>query len=133
VGQRQPGDWGGLILVGNGDHQPHGRRSSWRGRAGASNPPSVLGGGTDNADDSGELRYVRVEFAGFGPAADAELNTFTFAGVGSGTKLEYLQALAGLDDHFEWFGGAVDGSTSSPTSRATTTSTCRRGTRAAAA
>src|SRR5690606_15699742 len=37
-----------------------------------------------------------------------ELNSFTFAAVGNGTKLEYLQAMSGLDDHFEWFGGTVD-------------------------
>jgi hypothetical protein len=50
-----------------------------------------------------------VEFAGFAPAENAELNSFTFAAVGSGTVLNFLQSLAGLDDSFEWFGGAVDG------------------------
>jgi hypothetical protein len=50
-----------------------------------------------------------VEFAGYATATDAELNTFTFAAVGSGTQLSYLQALNGLDDSFEWFGGAADG------------------------
>jgi hypothetical protein len=42
-------------------------------------------------------------------AADQELNSFTFAAVGRGTTLDHLQSLAGLDDSFEWFGGAVDG------------------------
>jgi hypothetical protein len=108
VGERQPGDWGGLVLIGNGiinrtgDVQLEGTGSD------ASNPALLYSGGTDNTDDSGILRYVRVEFAGFGPVADAELNTFTFAAVGSGTTLEYLQSLNGLDDSFEWFGGAVD-------------------------
>jgi hypothetical protein len=51
---------------------------------------------------------VRVEFAGFGPQQNQELNSFTFAAVGSGTQLDFLQSLAGLDDSFEWFGGAVD-------------------------
>ena len=55
------------------------------------------------------LRYVRVEFAGYATATDAELNTFTFAAVGSGTQMEYLQALNGLDDSFEFFGGALNG------------------------
>ena len=68
----------------------------------------MYSGGNDNADNSGTLRYVRVEFAGYGTAADQELNTFTFAAVGSGTTVEYLQALYGLDDSFEWFGGAMD-------------------------
>jgi hypothetical protein len=109
AGTRQSGDWGGLILVGNGIIN----RSSPTNLEGTGtspdNPLVNYGGGTDNTDNSGILRYVRVEFAGFGPAPDQELNSFTFAAVGSGTTLEYLQALAGLDDHFEWFGGAVDG------------------------
>jgi hypothetical protein len=62
-----------------------------------------------NSGNSGTLRYVRVEFAGFGPQPNQELNSFTFAAVGSGTTIEFVQALAGLDDSFEWFGGAVDG------------------------
>lgn len=109
AGTRQSGDWGGLVLVGNGIIN----RSSPTNLEGTGtsedNPLVNYGGGTDNADNSGILRYVRVEFAGFGPAQDQELNSFTFAAVGSGTTLEYLQALAGLDDAFEWFGGAVDG------------------------
>src|SRR5690606_32779077 len=76
---------------------------------GADNPALPYSGGTDDADDSGSLRYVRVEFAGYATAPDAELNSFTLAAIGSGTTLENLQAMAGLDDHFEFFGGTVDG------------------------
>jgi hypothetical protein len=65
-------------------------------------------GGNNNADNSGSLRYVRIEFAGYATAADAELNSLTLAAVGSGTTIEYVQTLAGLDDAFEFFGGAVD-------------------------
>jgi hypothetical protein len=109
VGQRQPGDWGGLLIIGNGIVNRTGDVQLEGTGTGAANPAVLYSGGSDNTDDSGVLRYVRVEFAGFGPAADAELNTFTFAAVGSGTTLEYLQSLNGLDDSFEWFGGAVDG------------------------
>jgi len=109
VGQRQPGDWGGLIIVGNGIIN-RGQPVILEGTGtGAANPQVDYSGGTNNLDNSGSLRYVRVEFAGYATAQDAELNTFTFAAVGSGTTMEYLQALAGLDDAFEWFGGAVDG------------------------
>src|SRR5690606_14562462 len=76
---------------------------------GADNPALPYSGGTDDADDSGSLRYVRVEFAGYATAPDAELNSFTLAAIGSGTTLENLQAMAGLDDHLEFFGGTVDG------------------------
>jgi hypothetical protein len=108
VGQRQAGDWGGLIIVGSGiinRGQPVILEGS---NTGASNPAVDYAGGTNNADNSGTLRYVRVEFAGYATAPDTELNTFTFAAVGSGTTVEYVQGLVGLDDTFEFFGGAVD-------------------------
>ena len=103
AGERQPGDWGGLVLVGNARIN-RGTDTELEGRAGE----ITYGGGTDDGDDSGELCYVRVEFAGHAISPNNELNAFTFAAVGSGTKLEYLQAMSGLDDHFEWFGGTVD-------------------------
>ena len=108
AGQRQPGDWGGLVIVGNGIINRADPILVEGTNTGGTNYAVTYSGGTNNADDSGELRYVRVEFAGFGPAPDQELNSFTFAAVGSGTRLAYLQALAGLDDSYEWFGGAVD-------------------------
>jgi hypothetical protein len=113
-GQRQPGDWGGLIIVGNATINRSGVEVELEGTGTASGGGSgtnyrvVYSGGTTDSDDSGELRYVRVEFAGFAPSLNNELNSFTFAAVGSGTRLSYLQALAGLDDSFEWFGGTVD-------------------------
>jgi hypothetical protein len=111
VGSRKPGDWGGLILVGKGiinRTDPNGILLEGTGPA-APNYTVTYSGGNDNADNSGIMRYVRVEFAGFGVQPNQELNSFTFAAVGSGTTLEYLQAMAGADDSFEWFGGAVDG------------------------
>lgn len=109
VGQRQAGDWGGLVIVGNGVINRGGDVQLEGTGTGASNPAVLYSGGSDNTDSSGTLRYVRVEFAGYATAPDAELNTFTFAAVGSGTKVEYVQAVSGLDDSFEFFGGAVDG------------------------
>src|SRR5688500_17905603 len=114
VGQRKPGDWGGLIIIGNATLSRTGVDIQVEG-TGTDNtqPPSGKNytvrydGGTSDADNSGELRYVRVEFAGYAPSLNNELNSFTFAALGSGTRLSYLQTLAGLDDSFEWFGGTV--------------------------
>lgn len=111
-GNRAPGDWGGLVIVGNARTNRTGGiivEGSNGSVLGADPAGVVYTGGTNDADNSGTLRYVRVEFAGYATLTDAELNSFTFAAVGSGTTLEYLQALAGLDDSFEWFGGTVDG------------------------
>ena len=65
--------------------------------------------GSDDCDDSGIIRYARVEYAGIGISIDNELNAWTFNGVGCATVLEYLQAHMGFDDNFEWFGGKVYG------------------------
>jgi hypothetical protein len=109
VGQRQPGDWGGVIIVGNGITN-RGAPTYIEGTGtGEENPLVDYSGGTDNDDDSGVLRYVRIEFAGFPTAPNEELNSLTMAAVGRGTTIEYVQILLGLDDSFEWFGGAVDG------------------------
>ena len=113
VGSRTPGDWGGLIIVGNGIINRSGSidvegTGTVTGTTTGTNYAVTYSGGVTNADNSGELKYVRVEFAGYAPSLNNELNTFTFAAVGSGTKLSYLEALAGLDDAFEFFGGAVD-------------------------
>ena len=113
VGSRQAGDWGGLIIVGNasinrtGDPQIEGTGTT-TGTTSGTNYPVTYGNGTNDADNSGELSYVRVEFAGYGPQPNQELNSFTFAAVGSGTKADHLQALYGLDDNYEWFGGGFD-------------------------
>ena len=107
AGSRQPGDWGGLILVGRGQINRSGR-VVLEGTTATASDEVVYSGGSDNADNSGTLQYVRVEFAGYPVLQNAELNSFTFAGVGSGTTLDHLQAMAGLDDSFEWFGGAVN-------------------------
>ncbi|CAN5765687.1 hypothetical protein BH23GEM3_BH23GEM3_25030 [soil metagenome] len=109
VGQRQPGDWGGLIMIGNGITN-RGAPTFIEGTGTSVDNPRVdYSGGTDNNDNSGILRYVRIEFAGYATAPNEELNSLTMAAVGRGTTIEYVQVLKGLDDSFEWFGGAVDG------------------------
>lgn len=108
-GTRQPGDWGGLIIIGNGIINRSGTVNIEGTGTSTDNPLVPYSGGSNNADNSGALHYVRVEYAGFGPAQDAELNSFTFAALGSGTVLDHLQSLNGLDDSFEFFGGAADG------------------------
>ena len=112
AGNRSPGDWGGLVIVGNGRANRTGNvivEGSNGSVVGANQAGTIYTGGTVDTDNSGTLRYVRVEFAGYATLTDAELNSFTFAAVGSETTVEYVQALAGLDDNFEWFGGAVNG------------------------
>lgn len=101
AGSRTPGDWGGIILVGKA---PTNRTT----------PVQVEGGvaltyGTDNVptDNSGILRYVRIEYAGIG-VNDSEINALTFYAVGSGTIVENVQTVYANDDAYEFFGGTVN-------------------------
>ena len=96
---KAPGQWGGIILNGYGKLNT-GATAEGEGGTG-------VYGGNDNTDNSGTLKYVRVEYAGKILGTDNELNGFSFNGVGSGTTLEYLQAYKGSDDGFEFFGGAA--------------------------
>ena len=67
-------------------------------------------GGGDNVnppDDSGILRFISNRYGGFIIAANAELNSYSFYGVGRGTVLEFLEAWNNADDDFEFWGGDV--------------------------
>ncbi|MBC8132353.1 MAG: hypothetical protein H7X95_05175, partial [Deltaproteobacteria bacterium] len=66
-----------------------------------------LYGGADDTHNCGELKYVRVEFAGFVIGDGNELNGITVAACGSATKLSYLQVHRGFDDGIEFFGGTA--------------------------
>lgn len=99
-GQRARGDWGGVILLGNA---PTNRPTS---------PAPLIEGGVDRRyggnipnDNSGTMRYVRIEWAGVAAEPGSEINGLTTGGVGSGTTLEYIQVSYGNDDAFEFFGG----------------------------
>jgi hypothetical protein len=96
-----PGDWGGIIVNGYGKINVAGGTAQGEGGTGTY-------GGTDNADNSGVLKYIVVEYAGRILGTDNELNGFSFNAVGSATQASYLQAYRGADDGFEFFGGAVN-------------------------
>jgi hypothetical protein len=101
-GEREAGDWGGLVICGQAPNNlPEADRELEGGYGG-------FHGGTDVADNSGSLKYVRVEFAGIPINPNQEVNSFTFGSIGSATVVDYLQASFGLDDSFEWFGGNVN-------------------------
>lgn len=101
VGSRSRGDWGGLIINGRARLNTPSGQASGEGDTGQY-------GGNDDADNSGILRYVRVEFAGIEFSPDNELNGIAFQGVGSGTQVDFVQVHMNRDDGLEYFGGTVD-------------------------
>lgn len=101
AGGRARGDWGGLIINGRA------RLNTPSGTAAGEGDTGQYGGDDDN-DNSGTLRYVRVEFAGIEFSPDNELNGIAFQGVGRGTSVDYVQIHMNRDDAIEFFGGTVD-------------------------
>ncbi len=105
VGARNEGDWGGLVLLGLAKNNQPGGVANIEGIVPTTD--SQFGGNFDN-DNSGILRYVRVEFAGIALEPNKEINGITFGSVGSGTIVDYVQVTLSGDDSFEWFGGTVN-------------------------
>ena len=105
VGSRGLADWGGVILLGRAtDNQ--GTQVLIEGTSAAD--PSNYHGGTDDNDNSGIMKYVRIEFGGYVFAPNNEINGLTFGSVGAGTTIDYVQTSFINDDAFEWFGGSVN-------------------------
>lgn len=108
-GFRAAGDWGGLIINGNApinDGDDNDATKAGGSAEGEGNTGKY--GGTDAADNSGVLKYVRIEFGGVLFTADNELNGLALQGVGSGTTLSYIQIHQAADDGIEFFGGSVN-------------------------
>lgn len=119
----QSGDWGGIVILGTAKVN---QALTWKGTAvpgltsveGGINDTEVgygLAGSGDaafptgnDADNSGILQYVRIEFAGYAYQPDNELNSLTMAGVGNGTTIDHIQVTYAKDDAYEWFGGTVN-------------------------
>ena len=99
--KKEPGAWGGIHICGYA-------HTNAEGGTGSSEIGGASYGGNNDADNSGTLRYVRVEYTGFAFDEEHEANGITFYGVGNGTTVEYCQAYMGSDDGFEWFGGSVN-------------------------
>lgn len=107
VGQRSAGDWGGVILLGNATiNVPGGTAIIEGGINNAAN--DAVYGGTNDADNSGQMTYVRIEYPGIAFQPNSEINGLTFGGVGSGTTIHHIQVAYSGDDAYEWFGGTVN-------------------------
>ncbi len=103
AGSRSYGDWAGIIVCGKAPVN-QGIDVAYEGGA----VPGATYGGTDAADNSGIIRYVRIEFAGIAINTNQEVNGLTLGGVGSGTIIENVQVSYSGDDSFEMFGGTVN-------------------------
>ncbi|MCC6839513.1 MAG: hypothetical protein IT230_05075 [Flavobacteriales bacterium] len=102
AGSRDYGDWGGVIICGRATNNQPG------GEALIEGGPEAWYGGTNDADNSGTMRYVRIEFPGIALQPNQEINGLTLGSVGSGTTIEHIQISHCGDDSYEMFGGTVN-------------------------
>lgn len=97
--KKEAGAWGGLHICG------YAHTNNGSGKSEIGNAPY---GGNNDADNSGTLKYIRLEYTGYAFDEEHEANGVSFYGVGNGTTVEHLQAYQGADDGFEFFGGSVN-------------------------
>jgi len=98
-----PGDLGGVVVAGNAT--ANGNHAQMEGVTDANYNKF---GGTNDADNSGFLQYIRIEYAGKSVNPNDEVNGLSMYGVGSGTTVDHIQVTRGLDDAFEFFGGSFN-------------------------
>ncbi|MFN3402898.1 MAG: hypothetical protein ACK40G_02310 [Cytophagaceae bacterium] len=106
AGERDKGDWGGIVMLGNANVNQNNPKIE------GITPEVSYGTFNSTANDdenSGILKYVRIEYAGIALTPNNETNSLTMGGIGRGTTIEYVQVTYGGDDGFEWFGGTVNG------------------------
>ena len=97
---KEPGAWGGLHICGKAHTNAEGETTSEIGNA-------PYGGNEDN-DDSGVLKYIRIEYSGLALDSEHEANGISLYGVGAGTQISYIYVVDGSDDGIEFFGGSAD-------------------------
>lgn len=97
---KKPAAWGGLVICGKAPIN--------KGASASAEVSELTYGGTDANDNSGSIKYLRIEYPGFSYSSDKEFNGVSFFGVGKGTVVDYVQVYESSDDGFEWFGGTVN-------------------------
>ena len=98
---RAAGDWGGIVICGSAPNNIS-TNVQLEGNYGA------FHGGTNPTDNSGTIKFVRIEFSGIAINPNQEINGLTMGSVGSGTVLHHIQVSYNGDDSYEWFGGTVN-------------------------
>lgn len=99
------GDWGGLVICG----QAPTNKAGSNGETATAEVSDLTYGGSDSNDNSGIIRYLRLEYTGANFSATKEFNGVSLFAVGAGTTFEYVQSYHGGDDGIEFFGGTVNG------------------------
>lgn len=98
--EAKPANWGGLVICGKAPIN--------KGTSATAEVSDLTYGGTDANDNSGSIKYLRIEYSGANFNSEKEFNGLSLFGVGKGTTIEYVQLYKGSDDGIEFFGGTVN-------------------------
>lgn len=101
------GLWGGLIVLGNAKASLAGDVSEIQIEGIPPSDTNGLYGGSDDADNSGTIKFISIRHGGANIGEGNEINGLTLGGVGSGTVIENVEVIGNQDDGIEWFGGSV--------------------------
>lgn len=100
---KEAGSWGGVVICGKARTNLMDETSDLV----QAEVTNLDYGGDVAEDNSGILRYVRVEYSGYSYGVDKQFNGFSFFGVGSGTIIDHISSYESDDDGIEFFGGTV--------------------------
>lgn len=100
------GLWGGVIVLGKARISASANEVQIEGIP--TSDQNGLYGGSDDADNSGVIKYVSIRHGGANIGSGNEINGLTLGGVGSGTVIENIEVVGNQDDGIEWFGGTVN-------------------------
>ncbi|MGB4398476.1 MAG: hypothetical protein WBJ10_03825 [Daejeonella sp.] len=108
---KAPGDWIGIIVMGKAKTNGTGGMLNLAGHTANTNTQF---GGTEDTDNSGSIKFLRIEYAGgLNPAQEEEWEVdmtsgLSLNGVGSGTTIENVMVKHSRDDAFQFVGGKVN-------------------------
>ena len=94
-----PGDWGGLTVCGDA--------TTTAGINAEAEVGGFIYGGSNDADNSGSIKYLVIKETGAQINADSQYNGISLYAVGAGNTIENVSIINGADDGLEFFGGTV--------------------------
>lgn len=94
IGNKAPGDWMGIVFEGKATNNNSNSITLTNRTC-----ESVTGGGTTDADNSGTLKFMRIEYAQYG---------LTLVSVGNGTEMHDIEIANSSIDGLQLHGGTVD-------------------------
>jgi hypothetical protein len=112
------GLWGGIVVLGEANIAGPGSSTANARTALASSAAGLypaegmasfgyyaVGGGNNDASDSGVIRFLSNRYGGYQINHNSELNAFSCYGVGFNTVMEFLEDWCNKDDSIECWGG----------------------------